>query len=190
MSIRCARVPSKAFVVSVYVAAFVPLPPRCQQSGIWFALASTSSDAFCKRFVGAAGGTVTCLVADVAMLFAVSTARAASVTVVPAALLLFHATLYGLDVSVPTIAPLTRNSTRATPLASLASAASVTVPLTVAPAAGLVIATVGGVVSCGGRLDTVTVRAADVVLLFATSYAVAVSVTVWPAYGVVSHGSS
>lgn len=46
-----------------------------------------------------------------------------------------------------TTAPSTKKSTRVTPTLSLAFAWMLTVPLTVAPAAGLVIDAVGGVVS-------------------------------------------
>ncbi len=65
----------------------------------------------------------------------------------------FHGMLYGELESVPTVAPSTKNSTRLIPPASLASAASVVVPVTVAPFAGAVTDTVGGVVSVapGGR---------------------------------------
>ena len=55
----------------------------------------------------------------------------------------------------PSGAPSTRNCTFATvPELSLAFAAIVTVPPTSAPAAGLVIETVGGVVSGGGAPPT------------------------------------
>jgi hypothetical protein len=57
-----------------------------------------------------------------------------------------------------------------------ALAVTVTVPDTVAPFAGDVTLTVGGVVSGGGPLDTVTVTAAEVVVLPAASRATAVSV--------------
>ena len=51
---------------------------------------------------------------------------------------------------MPVSAPSTKSSTRVTPTLSLAFAATVTVPLTVAPLAGEVIDVVGGVVSPGG----------------------------------------
>ncbi len=47
-------------------------------------------------------------------------------------------------VSTPIDAPSTRNSTRATPMSSLAVATTLTRPATVVVAPGLVIATVGG----------------------------------------------
>jgi hypothetical protein len=75
----------------------------------------------------------------------------------------FHATLYGAVVSgEPITLPSTRNVTEATPTLSDAFADTVTVPDTVAPLAGEVMFAVGGVVSDGD--DTVTVRAADVVV--------------------------
>src|SRR5439155_9130477 len=67
--------------------------------------------------------------------------------------------------------PSSRNWTPTTPTLSEAPAATVTGPLTVAPAAGAVTVTAGGVVS----FDTVTVAAAEVVLFPATSRATAVS---------------
>lgn len=66
------------------------------------------------------------------------------------------------------------------PPASDAVAVTATVPLTVAPTAGLVSATVGGVVSCAAA--TVTCRLDEFVLLPALSNARATSETVMPAY--------
>jgi hypothetical protein len=57
---------------------------------------------------------------------------------------------------------------------SEAEALTVVVPETVAPEAGEVMLTVGGVVSGGGAFDTVTVTAAEVVELPAASRALAV----------------
>src|SRR2546425_10338470 len=71
-----------------------------------------------------------------------------------------------------TLSPSTSLFRSTTPTLSLALAAAVMVPLTVAPAAGAVRDTVGAVVS----LLTVTVTAADVVELPAASRATAVSV--------------
>jgi hypothetical protein len=53
-----------------------------------------------------------------------------------------------------------------------------TVPETLAPLAGAVTLTAGGVVSGGGALETVTVTVADVAVLPAASHAWAVSVCV------------
>src|SRR5947207_900765 len=101
--------------------------------------------------------------------------------------------------SAPRFAPSSLNWTPTTPTLSLAFADTVTVPVTDAPAAGAVIATVGGVRSsvvnvqspeiAGGvaSLLTVTVTAADVVALPDVSRATAVSVCVPLATAVVSH---
>jgi hypothetical protein len=61
---------------------------------------------------------------------------------------------------------------------SEALAVTVTVAETVAPLAGAVTLTVGGVVSDGGALETVTVATAEVAVLPAASQAWAVSVWV------------
>src|SRR5439155_9581624 len=84
---------------------------------------------------------------------------------------------YGAAVtSAPRFAPSSLSCTPTTPTLSVALAETVTVPATVAPAAGAVIATVGGVVS-GIGLVTVTITAAEVAVLPAASRATAV--TVW-----------
>src|SRR5439155_1072907 len=58
----------------------------------------------------------------------------------------FQETEYGDDVSSPPrLAPSTRNCTPATPILSEAEALTVTVPDTVAPAAGALMLTAGGV---------------------------------------------
>ena len=72
-------------------------------------------------------------------------------------------------------APSTRNSTPTTPTLSEASAVTLIVPPTVAPDAGDVMATVGGVVS-PDEFATVTVTALEVVVFPAASRARAVSV--------------
>ena len=99
---------------------------------------------------GAAGGTVS--VPAVTSTRAVATLSAASyaVTVIvcgPGALGTVQFWLHGAAVSVPTGAPSTTNSTRVTAALSAALTVIGTVPATVAPFAGLVIATVGRVVS-------------------------------------------
>ena len=78
--------------------------------------------------------------------------------------------------SAPRLAPSRRNWTPATPTLSAASAVTEVVPETVWPDAGEVMLTVGGVVSGGGPLDTVTVTAPEVVAFPAASRARAVSV--------------
>src|SRR5438128_618925 len=86
-----------------------------------------------------------------------------------------HETAYGAAVtSAPRLAPSSLNCTPATPTLSVAVAETVTVPATEAPAAGAVIDTVGGVVS-GTGLFTVTLTAAEVVVLPAASRATAVT---------------
>ncbi|OLE66802.1 MAG: hypothetical protein AUG09_05650 [Acidobacteria bacterium 13_1_20CM_2_68_7] len=63
--------------------------------------------------------------------------------------------------SEPRLEPSTRNCTPATPTLSEAEALTVVVPETVAPDAGALMLTVGGVVSGGGALETVTVTGLD-----------------------------
>src|SRR5207245_4055284 len=76
--------------------------------------------------------------------------------------------------SAPRFAPSSLNCTPTTPTLSVARAETVTVPETVAPAAGAVIDTVGG----GLSLRTVTLTAAAVAVLAAASRATAVRVWV------------
>src|SRR5438874_7400016 len=119
--------------------------------------------------------TVTAAEEDVVWLPAASRARAASVCAPLAALVEFHAIVYGAVVtSAPTAAPSSRNCTPATATLSLADADTATAdPLTVAPSAGAVIDTVGAVRS----LFTVTLIG-DVAVLPAASRAIALSVCV------------
>ena len=63
---------------------------------------------------------------------------------------MFHENANGAPLSVPTTAPLTRKSTFVTPTSSAAATPTFTVPLTVAPSAGDVIAAVGIIGSAGG----------------------------------------
>src|SRR5206468_621363 len=71
----------------------------------------------------------------------------------------FQETEYGDEVSsAPRLAPSTRNCTPATPILSEAEALTVTVPDTVAPDAGALMLTEGGVVSA---FDTVTVTGSE-----------------------------
>ena len=84
--------------------------------------------------------------------------------------LLSHDALYGAIVtSAPNAAPSSSNCTPTTPTLSLAPANTLTVPETVAPLAGAVIETAGGVVS----LKTVTLTTALVVRFPAASRATA-----------------
>src|SRR6185436_2110420 len=92
--------------------------------------------------------TVTVIGAEVVTLPTRSRATAVSVCVPFAVRTEFHETLYGLVVSsAPRLAPSILNCTPATPRLSLALADTVVVPLMLAPAAGAVSATAGGVVS-------------------------------------------
>jgi hypothetical protein len=92
--------------------------------------------------------TVTVTAVEVVRLPAASRARAVSVWAPLAAVVVFQDTLYGAVVSsVPKGAPSSRNCTPATPTLSEASAVTATVPATVAPPAGLVTLTAGGVAS-------------------------------------------
>src|SRR5882724_8653203 len=119
--------------------------------------------------------TVTVTAAAVAVLPAASRATAVSVCEPLLAVVVSQETAYGVAVaSTPRLAPSRRNWTPATPTVSAALAVTVMVPLTVAPVAGAVMLTVGGVVS----FDTVTVTAAAVAVLPAASRATAVSVCV------------
>ena len=100
--------------------------------------------------------TVTVTAAEVAVLPAPSRARAESLCSPLATPVEAQDSSYGAEVSsAPSGLPSRRNWTPAIPLASLALAATVVAPLTVAPAAGAVIVTVGGVVSAAAGVVTV-----------------------------------
>ena len=92
------------------------------------------------------------------------------------AVVVFHDTVYGVAVSSePRLTPSSWNWRPATPTLSEAFADTVIVPDTVDPPVGLVMETVGGVVS-GVLLLTVTVTGLEVVRFPAASRAMAVSV--------------
>ena len=92
--------------------------------------------------------TVTVTLALVVLFPAASFAIARKVCGPLLDVVVFHETEYGAAVSrAPKLAPSSWNCTLATPTLSLAFAVTETVPLTVAPFAGAVIETVGGVVS-------------------------------------------
>ena len=76
-----------------------------------------------------------------------SNARAVTLCSPPLTVLVSHGTLYGAVVSVPTLMPSTRKSTRLMPLGSTAFAEIAVAPLRIAPFAGAVTDTVGGTVS-------------------------------------------
>src|SRR6266581_493834 len=128
--------------------------------------------------------TVTVTAKEVARLPAASRAVAASVCEPFATLVVSRATEYGAVVSsAPSAAPSNRNWTPATPTLSEASALTLIVPDTVAPFAGAVIDTVGGVVS----LNTVTVTELEVYGRPSRSLATAVKVCEPLLAAVVSH---
>src|SRR5947208_3397681 len=94
------------------------------------------------------GGTVTVTGTDAVVLPAASRASAVSVCVPAAAVVVSHVTAYGAVVSsTPRFAPSSLNCTPTTPTLSVAFAVTLTLPDTVAPFAGPVIATLGAVVS-------------------------------------------
>src|SRR5207253_1861605 len=127
--------------------------------------------------------TVTVIAVAVVVLPAASRATAVNVCDALLAAVVSQASAYGAVVSsTPTFAPSRRNWTPTTPTLSDALALIVVVPETVAPPAGAVRLTVGGVVS----LSTVTVIAAAVVVLPAASRATAVNVCDALLAGVVS----
>src|SRR5438093_6210998 len=104
-----------------------------------------------KRVDEAALDTVTVTGAEVVRLPAASRATAVRVCEPLATVVVFQETEYGDAVSsAPRLAPSTRNCTPATPILSEAEALTVTVPDTVAPDAGALMLTEGGVVSGGG----------------------------------------
>src|SRR5439155_663855 len=126
---------------------------------------------------GAALVTVTVTGAEVVVLPAASRATAVRVCEPLAAPVVFQEIEYGAVVSsAPKLAPSILNCTPATPTLSAALAVIVTVAGTVWPFAGELMLTVGGVVSGGGALATVTVTGAEVLLLPAASRATAVRV--------------
>src|SRR5438445_4522135 len=115
--------------------------------------------------------TITVTGAEVAVLPAASRATAVSVWVPFGARVVVQATVYGGALtSAPRLVPSSLNCTPATPTLSEALADTVTVPVTVAPLAGAVKETAGGVVS----FATVTLTAAAVAALPVASRATAV----------------
>src|SRR5437762_982775 len=120
--------------------------------------------------------SVTVTAREVVRFPAASRAMAVSVCEPFDAVVVFHEFEYGEAVSsAPRLAPSSCNWTPATPTLSDALADTVVVPETVEPPVGLVIETVGGVVSAV-ELLTVTVTALEVVRFPAASRAMAVSV--------------
>jgi hypothetical protein len=132
--------------------------------------------------------TVTVTTALVVLFPTASLAIASSLCVPLLTLVVSHEYAYGADASKPpALMPSTWNCTLATPTLSAAFAETLTVPETLAPAAGALIDTVGGVVSADVLL-TVTVTAALVVLFPAPSFAMALNTCDPLLAFVVSHG--
>src|SRR5436309_7315434 len=106
---------------------------------------------------GGALSTVTLTALAGAVLPAASRATAVTECFPWAAVEVIQARVYGAAVtSAPRFAPSSLNCTPTTATLSVALAETVIVPATVAPAAGAVIATVGGVVSGGAAVVNVT----------------------------------
>src|SRR5213594_3478928 len=111
---------------------------------------------------GGALSTVTLTALAGAVLPAASRAMAVKLWEPLATRVVFHEREYGAAVtSAPTLTPSSLNCTPTTPTLSVALAETVTVPATVAPSAGAVIETVGGVVSPRGAA-VVNVTSVDV----------------------------
>ena len=122
---------------------------------------------------GVVSATVTLTEAVVAILPAASRATAVRMCAPAEASAVFQLVAYGAVVtSAPRLAPSSMNCTPTTPTLSVALAEIVTVPATVAPLAGAVKETAGGVLS----LKTVTVTLLDVAVFRAASRATAVKV--------------
>ena len=121
--------------------------------------------------------TVTVTRAEVPVLPDASRATADSVWAPLAAVVVSHVTAYGGVVTwTPRFTPSSMNWTPATPTLSVALAETVTLPVTVAPARGAVIAIVGGVVSVGAA--PLPVAIAELLLPFAVKLTVALAVAV------------
>src|SRR6266516_207980 len=173
--------------VVVENAAAPPLHDRLP-SGVQPAVYETDGSVSSKRFAPGGGGggggallaTVTVTGAEVARLPAASRATAVRVCEPLLVVVVSKAIEYGAVVSsTPLLTPSSWSCTPATPTLSEALAVTVTVPDIVAPFAGEVMLTVGGVVSGGGGggpLATVTVTGAEVARLPAASRAIAVMV--------------
>jgi hypothetical protein len=121
--------------------------------------------------------TVTVAPTEVPVLPAASRATADSIWAPLAAVVVSQVTAYGGVVTwTPRLTPSSLNWTPATPTLSVALADTVTVPLTVAPARGTVIAIVGGVVSASAA--PLPVAIAELLPPFAVKLTVALAVAV------------
>src|SRR5205807_1315850 len=112
--------------------------------------------------VGGALSTVTLTTAEVAVFPAASRATAVRLWTPLEVVMLVHETEYGAAVtSAPRLAPSSLNWTPAAPTLSVALAETVIVPETVAPEAGAVMETTGGVRSATDPTSDVKVKSAD-----------------------------
>src|SRR5205807_2370148 len=119
--------------------------------------------------VGGALSTVTLTTAEVAVFPAASRATALRVWMPLLAMVVFHDREYGAAVtSAPRLASSSLDCTPTTPTLSVALTETVIAPVTVEPAAGVLIETVGG------ALSTATLTAAEVAVFPAASRATAV----------------
>ena len=119
--------------------------------------------------------TVTVTPVEVPVLPAASRATTDSIWAPLAAVVVSQVTAYGGVVTwTPRLTPSSLNWTPATPTLSVALADTVTVPLTVAPARGTVIAIVGGVVSASAV--PLPVATAELLPPFAVKLTVALAV--------------
>jgi hypothetical protein len=143
-----------------------PVTPTLSVEAFQVRLICEEETALATRLVGTVGGvvsgvvlfTVTVTLALVAELCEVSVAIARSVCVPLVAVAEFQESAYGAVVSkAPRFAPSNWNCTLATATLSDALAATLIVPETLAPLAGAVMETVGGVVSGGAFSVSVNV---------------------------------
>src|SRR2546422_7272739 len=110
-------------------------------------------EALTLEITGGALSTITLTAAEVAVLPAASRATAVKVCTPLGTCVESQEIANGaLVTSAPRLAPSSLNCTPTTPTLSVALAETVIVPATVAPAAGAVSETVGGVVSGGARV--------------------------------------
>src|SRR6266516_4013912 len=158
--------------VVVEYAAVPPLHDRLP-SGVQPAVYATDGSVSSKRFAPGGGGggggallaTVTVTVVDSVWLPAASRATAVMVCEPSLTEAVSQGIEYGaLMSSAPKLTLSILNCTPTTPTLSEALAVKLVVPETVAPETGDVMLTVGGVVSAGDPLATVTVTESEVVL--------------------------
>src|SRR5207247_10532598 len=154
--IQLTPVPLKASVVVAFASLdSAPVPPLKRESDGKIHVPVKVTDGLVSSTRVTGGGdpfdTVTLTGDEVVRFPAASLATAVRVCEPLPTVVVFQETEYGEAVSsAPRLAPSTRNCTPATPILSEAEALTVTVPDTVAPDAGALMLTEGGVVSGGG----------------------------------------